>query len=118
MSSTVERLAAVRSDVEQVCGWLLSPSPDVLDRCSPVLSAAAASLTDSVSWMSLARGDPEALAEAWRLRRITRRAGALLRHAADYHAQWRGLDAAANAGYRSGGEPAAAAPPGKISVLG
>ncbi len=83
-----------------------------------VLEAAAAGLSDGASWLSLARGDPEALAEAWRLRRAVRRAGRLLDNAADYHQQWSRRLGAMTDGYQPGGEPADLARAGRISVLG
>lgn len=114
----VERLGAARSEVEQACGWLLSPSPDALDRCSGVLESAMSELSGSMSHLVLARGDPEALAEAWHLRRAVRRAGTLLQSASDYHTQWNRRLGGMSDGYQRGGEPAAVVPAGRISFLG
>ncbi len=118
MAGALERLGSARLEVERVCDWLVRPSPDALDRCPMVLESAAAGLSDGASWLSLARGDPEALAEAWRLRRAVRRAGRLLENAADYHKQWNRTLAGIAGGYRPDGEPAEVAHAGRISLLG
>jgi hypothetical protein len=112
----VERLGAARSRLEQACGWLLSPSPDTLDRCSGILESAASELDGNLAALSLARGDPEALAECWRLRRAVRRAGALLENAAAYHREWDRMLGGMADGYVRGGEPAAVLRPGHIDL--
>jgi hypothetical protein len=113
-----ERLGAARSEVEQVCAWLADPSPAALDRCAGVLAAAASELMNQADSLSLARGDPDALAEAWKLRRAVRRAGGLLHHAAEYHVQWTRTLGARLDGYRPGGEAAPLLHPPRISLHG
>ena len=74
--------------MERACAALLSPGADSLDDCSGVLAGAAQTLAALRPSLHDARGDPEALAEAWRLQRTVRRASALLESAAAYHAGW------------------------------
>jgi hypothetical protein len=109
-------LAAARSEVEHVCDWLKFPSPDVLDRCSGALAAATSELQTNAGWLALARGDPDAMAEAWSLQRAVRRAGKLLDHAAEYHTRWRRMVAGHLDGYRPGGEIAPPALPPRICL--
>ena len=115
-AGVAERLGATRSEVEQVCAWLISPSPETLDRCTGVLETAISEMAAGSSWLSQARGDPEALAEAWHLQRAVRRAGKLLENASDYHARWNRMLGSMTDGYRQGGEPAAVVHPGRICL--
>ncbi len=114
----IHRLEAARSEVERVCSWLTSPSPEVLDRCSGVLAAAITELQINAKSLAFAHGDPDALAEAWNLKRAVRRAGKLMDHAAEYHARWRRVVGGQLEGYRPGGEIAPIAHPPSICLQG
>jgi len=112
--SAAERLVSTRSKVEQVCRWLTSPSPEMLDLCSDQLEMAIHEMTGTVSALRQTGGDAEDLAEAWHLQRAVRKAGKLLDNAADYQHRWARRMAAMTGGYRPGGQPPAAAHPGRI----
>jgi hypothetical protein len=117
-AAAVERLVAARSQIERACGWLISPSLETLDRCSGVLETAVAELADGASWLGQARGDPQAMAEAWHLSRAVRRAGKLLESAREYHARWSRIRSAMTEGYGHQGGAAPPVPPGRISLQG
>jgi len=112
----VDRLGKARATMDQVCEWLLSPSPATLDRCSTVLRSAAAELSDPASWLGPAHRDPQALADAWHLRRALRRAGRLLESAHQYHAGWLRIRSAMTGGYHPGGAAAPLVPLGRINL--
>ena len=113
-----QRMESARSQVERVCTWLASPSPEVLDRCTGVLAEATSELTNNVEWLHGAVGDADALTEAWKLNRAVCRAGKLLDHAAEYHGRWTRMLATKVDGYQPGGEPAPLLHPPKISFEG
>jgi hypothetical protein len=113
-----QRLEAARSHVERVCTWLACPAPEVLDRCTGVLAAAASELTGDAEWLRLARDDADALEEAWKLHRAVRRAGRLLDHASQYHIQWTRMLGSRVDGYQPGGEPAPLVHPPQINLRG
>ena len=113
-----QRLEAARFEVEQVCTWLARPSPEVLDRCTGVLAAAASELSSDGDWPRVARGDPDTLTEAWKLERAVRRAGRLLDHASQYHIQWTRMLGTRVDGYQPGGEPAPLVHPPQINLRG
>ncbi len=113
-----ERLGAARCRVERVCAWLAHPSPAVLERCTDVLAAASSELGSSAEWFHLARGDPDALAETWKLRRAVRRAAILLEHASQYHIQWTRVLGGKVDGYRPGGAVPPLFHPPKIDLQG
>ena len=104
-----ERLLMVRSEVERAGGLLVSPSAEALDRCAIILESACAELVSCRPWVGGARGNPEALAEAHRLRETVRRASHLLQTSRDYYAKWSQAWAALTSGYSPRGE--APAPP-------
>lgn len=114
----IERLIEARSDVERVCGWLASPAPERLDRCSATLTQAVTGLSVGAGWLGSARGDAEALAEAWRLARTVRRASRLLESANEYYAGWNRIRAAMVDGYEPGGQVPAPIASGTISLEG
>ena len=114
----VKQLRSSCGEVERVCDLLLGPTPDALDDCSTVLEVAARSLAALRPSLHDSRGDAEALAEAWRLQRTVRRAGALLANAAAYHQQWQALVGVMTAGYGPGGHPAEAVQSGRLSLRG
>jgi len=102
-----------------VAGKLLEmPAPDALDGCSTALEAAAGRLAALQSSLPGLAGNPEALAEAWRLRRTVRRAAALLGNAASYHREWQELVGVMTAGYGPGGQPAESPRSGRVCLRG
>ena len=114
----VDRLTAACEAVEQVCAWLLSPSPANLDRCSAVLASTSARLSPQDAWLPPARGNSQAIAEAWRLRRAVRLARNLLESANRYHLRWSRIRAVMTDGYQPNGLSAPASLPGTISLQG
>ena len=110
------RLSA--AEVERACALMLAPDADTLEHCSGELEAALGRLATLRPALLDERGDPEALAEAWRLQRSLRRAGVLLANAAAYHAQWSELLGAKTAGYRADGEAAEMPRTGRLSLRG
>ncbi|HYW48860.1 MAG TPA: hypothetical protein VE959_38710 [Bryobacteraceae bacterium] len=117
-ATAVERMGTARSQIERVCGWLTSPSPETLDRCSGVLESAVAELAGGASWLAHARGNPEAMAEAWHLNRAVKRAGKLLESARQYHARWSRIRGAMTQGYGHQGIVPPPVLPGRISLQG
>jgi len=107
-----------RWQIERVCDWLISPSPETLDRCSGVLETAVAELADGASWLGQARGNPDAQAEAWHLNRAVRRAGKLLESASGYHTRWSRIRDTMTQGYGHQGVAAPPVLPGRISLQG
>lgn len=90
-------LVAGREMAEQVCQLLVTATPEALESCTGVLSAAVEKLR-SIG------GDPDA-AEARRLYLAVRKATKLLQNAADYHAGWISWLDARTGGYGASGEP-------------
>jgi hypothetical protein len=101
----VDQIRRCSGEVDRACAALLSPGAESLDDCGAVLAGAAGTLAAVRPSLHDARGDPEALAEAWRLQRTVRRASALLESAAAYHAGWADLLGVQTAGYGPGGQP-------------
>ena len=100
------------------CALLEMPAPDALDGCSTALEAAAGRLAALQSRVGELAGNPEALAEAWRLRRTVFRAAALLEHAGAYHRHWQDLVGIMTGGYGPDGQPAEAARQGRVCLQG
>ena len=109
-----ERLAAIRSQLDTVCGMLISPTAETLDRCTAMLESAAGRMTESLPDLGGARGDALALEEAWRVRRCYQRAAALAENAARFHGGWMAVRGAMTGGYTPGGEPAEVRYPGRV----
>lgn|SRR5690349_6990889 len=105
MSAVIEQLAAARLELDRAGELLLAPSPDALDRCSAALESTSHRLGQ---WPQLAAaaGDPDALAEAWRLRDSFRRAERLLQNAGDFHFNWFRLRGTMTGGYTHSGDAA------------
>jgi hypothetical protein len=103
-----EQLAAAHEKLDRACALLLSPSPEALDQCAPLLIAAIAHVTAGQDAIARpARADAAASAEGRRLQAAVRRARRLLESAADYHHNWARRMGAMSAGYDGRGEPAA-----------
>jgi hypothetical protein len=117
-SRGLERLYAVRPEVEGVCGMLVSPSVEVLERCTRVLEYACSELASCRTWADGAHGNPEALVEAHCLQDAVRRACRLLESAWDYYTKWNQMWAALSAGYTARGEPPATARRGMLFLTG
>jgi uncharacterized membrane protein YccC len=117
-ATVVEQLAAARLEIDRAGGLLTAPSPEALDRCSAVLEAAGRQLTEWQPKLAAESGNPEALAEAWRLRRSFRRTERLLQSAGDFHQNWSHLRGAMTGGYTRSGDPAAVLHGHRISVHG
>jgi hypothetical protein len=116
--TTADQLRSCGDELERVCSALLHPAPEALDGCTPVLAGATERLAELYAELRSGQPDPEALAEAWRLRRTVRRADVLLTQAARYHAGWSELLALQTAGYRRGGGPGEASRPGRLCLTG
>src|SRR6478672_10917226 len=104
--TAAEQLRFSKDEVERACALLMAPTVETLDGCSGVMEAAVERLAALRPALHDLRGDPGALAQAWRLQRSVRRAGVLLANAAAYHARWNELLGAKTAGYRPDGEAA------------
>src|ERR1039458_10376228 len=102
----VEQLIATRLQLDRACDLLARPLPEAMDTCTAVLQAAATQLAASQPGWALEAGNPVALEEAWRLRRSSTRAGRLLYHAAEFHANWIRIRGVMTGGYTASGEPA------------
>ena len=100
------------------CDLLEQPALDAMDGCATALAAAVGRLETLQPSLSKLVGDPEALAEAWRLRRNVRRAAALLDQAATYHNHWQGIVGVMSAGYGPGGRPADTTRPSRVCLRG
>ena len=114
----LEQLRSSTAEVDAACRLLAAPVPDALDSCSAVLEAAALRLEAVQPCLRGLAADPEALAEAWRLQRSVRRAGALLTNAAAYHRNWQDLAAVRTAGYGPDGRPGESPRTGGLSIRG
>ena len=114
----MEQLRYSSAEVERACVLLMAATPDALDGCSGVLQAAAEQLQALRPALREARGDAETLAEAWRLQRNVRRAGALLTNASEYHIRWNDLLGVKTAGYRPGGQAAETPRAARLCVRG
>jgi hypothetical protein len=117
-ANVVEGLAAARSQVERVCGLLVSASPEFLDGCPGLLERACSVIAEFKPWLSDVRGDPEALAEAYRLQFAVRHAARLLESAWQYHAKWNRILGAMTGGYTPQGDPTPVIRLGRVCLTG
>ena len=118
MAGVLERLASARSAVERSCHLLTNPTPEVLDRCFQVLSAAIGELRFTREEMAPWRDDSGVLAQVCEIRAKVRLAGHLLESAAAYHARWNRILGSMMQGYTARGEPPVVARPGRLQVEG
>ncbi len=116
--TAAEELRSCSAAVEQARSGLIEGTAAALDRCCDVLASAAERLGAARPSLDSARGEAEALALAWELRRDIRRAGALLENAAAYHAGWRNRVSVQTGGYGADGAPAQAMHSGRLWVRG
>jgi hypothetical protein len=117
-AEVVERLKTVRSEVDQVCNLLISPSPTALDSCSHLLETAGSRLALLQPQLRPGAGNPTAQEEARRLRAAVMCAQRLLENAFSFHVNWGRLLGALTAGYTERGDPAPAPRQGRICVQG
>jgi len=115
-AAVVEQFAATRAQLDSACDLLISPTPEVLDRCSILLESASREMAECQSRIAEVRGDPAAIEEAWRVRRSFLRAGKLLANAARFHANWMSIRGALTGGYTDRGEPAPVRHAGRICI--
>jgi hypothetical protein len=102
-----------RNTVAELRAALLSPSPEGLEFSVPALEAAVRDLEVMRSHPGVvARREMEAFAID--LRGVAR----LIEHGMTFHQGWARVLAAAASNYQPNGEPALAAPAGKLSVQG
>jgi hypothetical protein len=102
----LQRMRDLRAALEGVCGLLVSPSPEVLDRCTPMLEVAASTLRGCQKDLHFASADPAFRVEARHLVWAVRLAGRLLECGWEYHQGWAQRLGAMAAGYEPGGGPA------------
>jgi hypothetical protein len=116
--TTSHQIRSAGGQIGRVCSLLEWPTPDALDSCSTVLETVAERLTAIQPSLPELSGTPEALVEAWRLRRAIQRAAGLLAGAAEYHRDWQDLVGVLESGYGPGGRPAESSRPNRMSVRG
>jgi len=106
-SRLLEQLSSARRQLDQAGSLLCRPSPQALKECSTVLEAAGRQMTEWQGELAGQAGNPEALAEAWRVRRSFQRASRLLQSAAEFHGNWLRERGVMTGGYTGTGEGAA-----------
>lgn len=104
--------------VESACASLGRGAPADLDAACGPLASAIQDFAALRASLGSAQGDSAALAEAWRLRRMVRRAAALLENAHSYHEKWTLRLSAQTTGYGPDGAPAAFAHTGRVCLEG
>jgi hypothetical protein len=117
-ATVIEQLAAARGELDRAGALLTAPSPEALDRCCSVLEATGRQLSEWQPRLAEAVGNPDALAEAWRLRRSFRRTERLLQNAGDFHRNWIRFRGAMTGGYTASGESAPVLHGHRISIQG
>jgi hypothetical protein len=117
-AEVVERLLAVRLEVDRACQLLISPFPTALDSCSHLLETAGSRLAQLQPQLPDGAGNPTAQQEARRLRVAVTGAKRLLESAYSFHINWGRLLGALSAGYTERGDPAPVPRRGRISVEG
>ena len=115
-AAVLEQFAAVRAQLDSACDLLISPTPDVLDRCSSLLESVTNQMTDCRSSVDALRGDPAAIEEAWKVRRSFVKAGKLLANAARFHRNWVAIRGAMTGGYTDRGEAAPVRHTGRVCI--
>ena len=107
MAENPERLAVIRTAVEQSCHLLLTPFPEKLDECTGLLAQAVAALSAERDRLRNEPGSPALLAELRQLNNKIGMAGRLLETAAAYYGGWNRLVRSMVAGYTSAGDAGA-----------
>lgn len=117
-AKVVERLLTVRSEVDEACGLLISPSPSALDFCSRLLETAGSRLARLQPQLRQGAGNPIAQEEARRLRTAVMCAQRLMENASSFYVNWSRLLGALSAGYTARGHPAPPPRHGRICIQG
>ena len=117
-ATVVEQLAAARLALDRAGELLTAPTPQALESCYSVFEATGRQLAEWQPRMAEEAGNPDALAEAWRLRRSFLRTGRLLQNAGDFHSNWARLRGAMTGGYTSAGDAAPVLHGHRISLQG
>jgi hypothetical protein len=115
-AAVIEQLAATRAQLESACELLRAPSAGAVDRCSVLLEDAGRRMQEFRADLPSAQGDPQAIAEAWNLRRTFLKAGKLLENAARFHDNWVAVRGVMTGGYTNRGEPAPLIHPGRVCL--
>src|SRR5437879_6562932 len=102
----IEHFADTRTQIDAACALLISPTPEVLDRCAVLLESASRHMAECQPQLAGLRGDPAAIEGAWRVRLSFLKAGKLLANAARLHSDWTSIRGALTGGYTDRGEPA------------
>jgi hypothetical protein len=110
----IEQFADTRAQLDEACALLISPTPEVLDRCAVLLESAGRRMAECQPQLAELRGDPAAIEGAWRVRRSFLKAGKLLANAARFHSDWTSIRGALTGGYTDRGEPAPVRHAGRI----
>jgi hypothetical protein len=111
MTAAESQGAELAREVDGVCLLLISPSPEIMERCERVLEGARSALSD---WRPQ-RSELHALKQ---LQAALGRAGRLLESAFQYHQRWRRRLDSHLGGYLPGGNPAVVAHPGRVILEG
>jgi len=104
--AVVEQFAGTRAQLDAACALLISPTPEVLDRCAVLLESAGRQMTECQAQIAGLRGDPTAIEGAWRVRLSFLKVGKLLANAARFHSDWMSVRGTLTGGYTDRGEPA------------
>jgi hypothetical protein len=107
-------LAASRASLDEVCGLLVTPSPEALDQAAAILGRVVAEVAET----RRRQGSLEQWQEYEGIQSAARRARALLDKAAIYHAGWNAWLGSLTGGYGPGGAAAAPVSGGRLSVEG
>jgi hypothetical protein len=116
-AAVIEQLAATRVQLEGACDLLVVPTAGALDRSAEMLASAGRKMSELAPGLAAARGDAQAMEEAWKVRRTLQRAGKLLDNAARFHENWTAIRGAMTGGYTPSGEPAPVRHPGRVFLV-
>lgn len=113
------KLKIARNYVQTLRRALLSPTPEGLEHCLPLLTDAAGCLTTIQRELALTpNDDPELAGELKALKQDLRAVNKLIEHGATFWQGWGRLLGSATGGYMPSGEPRPVAPVGSISLEG
>ncbi|HWC98028.1 MAG TPA: hypothetical protein VG456_14810 [Candidatus Sulfopaludibacter sp.] len=112
------RLLTASLGLDRVCRLLEKPVVSNLDECLGLLHAAVGDLSACEPEVRKQPADPVLLREAVRLQAAIRRAGFLLKTAADYHENWFQILRSSFGGYTAEGAPAELAWNTRVYVQG
>ena len=106
-----DEIRAVRRRLAEVRFLLISPSPDEVNRCVPLLE-------EAITRMQAIQPAPERTGELRALRFELGVVGRVAAGGAEFYHEWARMLAAAAAGYTAAGEPAPLTAAGSLSVRG